>query len=99
MKEIKIAKKKSITENENVYPFVKSNKLAKIKKLKLKWKTIKWMIENRKCIILLITKEIVGQMNYLEIFSVKFYILHLSDKITMVKQNGNMFLMHRTLKK
>lgn len=48
LKEIMIAKKSSKATKENLYHCAESQKTTKVKKMKLKWKTIKWLIENKK---------------------------------------------------
>lgn len=49
MKDILIAMKTSnAPANNNLYQKIEDSKVAKVKKLKLKWKTIKWFLENKK---------------------------------------------------
>ena len=46
-----IAMKLKIDVDENKYKSTHNNRFAQISKLKLKWKTIKWLTENKKGII------------------------------------------------
>jgi len=43
-----IAMKSGNATYDTVYRTVETNNLAKVKKLKLKWKTIKWFLDEKK---------------------------------------------------
>ena len=54
LKDILIAKKTANATHETLFKTVDTNNIAKVKKLKLKWKTIKWFLDNKKSLFSLI---------------------------------------------
>lgn len=68
--------------NENIYKNTENNKFTKVKKLQLKWKTIKWFIENKKSKFLIILDHLDRIFQKLEIILLKFKF---SQKLNLVQ--------------